>query len=514
MNYADLKAAIAAVIKDNLKQGITGSNLQAQLLSMVDALGAGYQFGGVVTPSDTFDTDTLADVKVAYLASTAGTYTNFGGLTVEAGELAVLLYSGTWSKASVSATVTEGTWAELTALRDAGDLVPGSVYRMTDYVATTTQEDTRSAGHAFDLILFATEAGTFSEECLAVPHSGDTYFAEANLAVWKVWYCLDNDTDRFLWADAENGKGVVYRLIDEWGNDIPYDFKGIQFKRVIVSGDFVEEAYEDADVLYLGIPGSIPSVFDVEDEDDYIWAYTFNGIDDEDDYRQTRDVTVKGFLTGDDEDGGYPLYLRASDVEMQPWRVEAVSDDGAPSSAVMLNNIVFVQMYFNSFNYDVSGNRFGFGCHDITIGSKESYGNTFGNNCYYNTFGNNCYYNTFGNNCYYNTFGNYCTYNTFGNYCTYNTFGNSCYSNTFGNNCYYNTFGNNVQYGTVDQGVTFIAVTTTGTATVKYFYIQSGTAGTSKNRLNINFQKDKTYPQYAGRDSSGDLQIWTPADLV
>ena len=41
---------------------------------------------------------------------------------------------------------------------------------------------------------------------------------------------MDNDTNRFVWAD-DTGRGVIYRMIDEYNNDCPYDFKNIQFKR-------------------------------------------------------------------------------------------------------------------------------------------------------------------------------------------------------------------------------------------------------------------------------------------
>jgi hypothetical protein len=33
---------------------------------------------------------------------------------------------------------------------------------------------------------------------------------------------------RFEWA-TEKGKGVIYYMKDEWGNEAPYDFKNIQF---------------------------------------------------------------------------------------------------------------------------------------------------------------------------------------------------------------------------------------------------------------------------------------------
>jgi hypothetical protein len=113
------------------------------------------------------------------------------------------------------------------------------------------------------------------------------------------------------------------------------------------------------------------------------------------------------------------------------------------------------------------GNTIGNNCHDISCNVNCA----FGNNCYNitcspnNTFGDNCYIiecvndNTFGNHCYSitcvsgNIFGNDCdtitcnSIDIFGNYCRSinctdsNTFGNNCYNitcgtgNTFGNNC-------------------------------------------------------------------------------
>lgn len=97
--YISLKSAVAAVIKTNGVQSITGAVLQNQLLGIIDALGKDFQFGGIAAPTDSF-TDT--DYKVAFLATTPGTYTNFGGITVASGEIAVLLYDGSWTKQSIS----------------------------------------------------------------------------------------------------------------------------------------------------------------------------------------------------------------------------------------------------------------------------------------------------------------------------------------------------------------------------------------------------------------------------
>jgi hypothetical protein len=123
------------------------------------------------------------------------------------------------------------TYAELVALRDEGNLVAGTQYRITDYVTTTTQYETQSAGNQFDVIVRADDESTLNENAFAIQHDGDTYFANSNLDAWKLKYCIDNDTNRFLWADSTNGKGVIYEMIDEFDNKCGYDFKNIQFKR-------------------------------------------------------------------------------------------------------------------------------------------------------------------------------------------------------------------------------------------------------------------------------------------
>ena len=278
-------------------------------------------------------------------------------------------------------SVTKITYQDLKKLRDNSKLIPGALYRITDYQCTTAQENTKSAGHQFDIVLLALSEDKLAEEGWAMMHDNiydvtfsdgvtkkcyiyqddytdnivdcesllgfegfgndeitineeqktavsgvigtadlDTpnltynYFQNSNLSAWKVWYCLDNDTNRFAWAttpvsavysltinfsgqevactaardesrdsgefkcfvlnmmgnessgwiksetlsvgtvtiymepseDARTQElvitsvtelppikatGVIYRLIDEWGNDCPYDFKNIQYQR-------------------------------------------------------------------------------------------------------------------------------------------------------------------------------------------------------------------------------------------------------------------------------------------
>jgi hypothetical protein len=76
----------------------------------------------------------------------------------------------------------EITYQELRNLRDNGNLIPGTNYRITDYECTTTYMDTRSAGHQFDIIVTADDEKTLNENARAIQHRGDTYFANNNLA--------------------------------------------------------------------------------------------------------------------------------------------------------------------------------------------------------------------------------------------------------------------------------------------------------------------------------------------
>ena len=92
-NYSTLKEAVADVVKTNGTQAITGSNLQAVLLSIINSIGGGgYIFAGVATPSTNPGTP---DQNVFYIGG-AGTYANFGtSVTVQPTDIAVFKYNGT-----------------------------------------------------------------------------------------------------------------------------------------------------------------------------------------------------------------------------------------------------------------------------------------------------------------------------------------------------------------------------------------------------------------------------------
>ena len=222
------------------------------------------------------------------------------------------------------------TYAELKALRDNSELTPGQIYRITDYDATCTISGRNVFNHHFDILVIATTINKFSEEAGAINSARDTdgYFSRCNLTAWKLWYCFDNNSTRFGWADEPGlvisaystrvairktsgddlstdypyawynsyygyiytdtetpsvndtaysshsggtsytiselhvgGTGVIYRMIDEWNNEAPCDFKNIsaswQSTKYIFNAGYYDNA--DATVVPLNFT-SVPCV--------------------------------------------------------------------------------------------------------------------------------------------------------------------------------------------------------------------------------------------------------------
>ena len=340
--------------------------------------------------------------------------------------------------------------------------------------------------------------------------------AGAKLDAWELKYCLDNDAARFSWAkemtismgnttytrdrtqdtshnltdyyawsgnasallyttsevpeagdhtyddtfaeDADitavsaDGKGVIYYMKDEWGNECPYDFKNIQFKRSA-------QWFSQHSTWATNILGSTPS------NDMYFYTFSWYNAN-----MEIEDASVIGYKLEGDEEGAYCGVYDNKIGALNAYN----NGEYGQQTKFSLNSIVFISSanydsfygcYSNTFGDNCQNNTFGNSCQNNTFGNSCSsntfgnsyYSNTFGNGCGSNTFGNSCQYNTFGNSYYNNTLGDSCQNNAFGNSCgsnifgydcQNNTFGNSCDSNTFGNYCKNNTFGNNCQNNT------------------------------------------------------------------
>lgn len=491
---------------------------------------------------------TIIDSEIEYTSKTSmiadkpkgGTI----GINKETGEASIYNdVAKQWSP--LGGGVTAITWQELKDKRDNGQLIPGSLYRIIDYNCTTTQENTQSAGHQFDIVLLALSENKLAEEGWAMMHDniydvtfldGVTkkcwiyyreddlfniidvntligvvqdigailsvnettktievecesttmeveglqynYFQNSNLSAWKVWYCLDNDTSRFAWADDSvdegtpasitynskkgevegirnstldgeyngtmyygwteegagiryttsetpsigdtiyngshqtfqtvltftpahegtglpNGRGVIYRLIDEFNNDIKYDFKNIQFKRTITDGQYDVNGTET-------------------------WCYTlnvwYNNYCNDASIVGNTLLNDEGFVTGVcDNNFGYATAYN-------------LLIEGVDTFAFALGNNVVLS---------------------LTDGDGYYYG------IYSNMFGDNFFNNTFGNIFSQNTFGSGCRANTLGDDFSFNTIGNDFKNNRISNNFYYNTIGNSFGYNTIENDFYF-----------------------------------------------------------
>ena len=400
--------------------------------------------------------------------------------------------------AKETSQLTKITYSELKALRDGAKLIPGMQYRITDYTCTTITQGTQSAGHVFDIIVTADDERTLNAKARAIHHEGDTYFTKSNLAKWQIWYDLNNDQTKYGWSDEVNGKGVICRMIDEYGNDCPYDFKNIQSKRwkITSTHNFLNNEYIGIDGL--DIDGST-----IPDKNDFKWFYTFSFM------KKASDAfTIEGIYDSfTDSHISHTAIELAGDNIIKPYVTEGVmqlnytlffseATDDSVSFPYMnkigtnclyntlkdncmnntfenncMGNILLDTCKNNTFGAGCTSNTFGTGCTSNTLGSSCSSiilargctGNTFKDNCTGNTFKDNCINNTFGDVCLSNTFGNNCSNNTFGNNCSNNTFGTNCTNNTFWDNCLYNTlkdnclnntFGNNCSNNTFGTNCT------------------------------------------------------------
>ena len=415
------------------------------------------------------------------------------------------------SAISVAKISLNTTWSELKGMRDNSQLVAGKQYRITDYTCTTTQAATKSAGHVFDIIVTADSTNALNEEARAIQHEGDTYFADSNLSAWKIWYCIDNDTNRFAWADSTNGKGVIYRMIDEFNNDVPYDFKNIQFYR----------QYDSSKSLWSTISS----------DNSGVPCYTFSS---------NGDSSTASFTD---------MSLSISNKVYSNVIKEYIS-----YNKQTLNNICFFGTTFfkNTFDADCSENTFGNQCINNSFGNScctnsfrgglwyNSFGkrcenNSFGEGCSYNTFGHfltnnifgdNCEFNSFGGFCEHNSFGNSCKYNSFGNYCLYISFGKVCRCNSFGNNCIYIKFASDssattkytyYQNNHFGDGCKYIilkgAETASAESQVQNYNFSQGLHGSENAYITIDGKRGLTYETKVAKNSSGTLKIYCEADL-
>ena len=389
--------------------------------------------------------------------------------------------------AGTSLDVTAITWDTLKALRDSGKLQKGLRYRITDYRCTTLQTDTRSAQHPFDIIVTALSSSMLSEKALAILHDGDTYFANSKLQGWQLWYCLDNDVTRFAWADATNGKGVVYRMIDEFGNDCPYDFKNIQFKRYKITGSGTTKKL---DGTYLGFSDAPCGI----DTTNFIYCYTFSGVTYSNDnhafdYSTIFDASLnQRYLDADFYEEGsveeHKMRVLCKNNKMSAVNILQVIDDTSTSHPNWLNNIVSLStVMFNGNSFD---------------SAKD------------NIFSSECFCLSFGGNIIGNNFSGWCSYNIFIDNVTLNTFSGNVDSNTFSGYVWNNTFSGNVQYCSFEGQCSYCSFPGASSTVMQYLRQCGDTVGTSNARVTVSCKTDVNFEQVLTCDKDNNIVVKTP----
>lgn len=484
------------------------------------------------------------------------------------------------------------TYNELVNLRDESKLIAGAKYRITDYMTITSQENTKSAGHQFDIIVTADSKNTLNENAKAIQSENDSYFDNCNLSAWELKYTLDNDTSKYAWAGSieylyydssnctitpelingnefiepvsfdatifidEDGNNLypeghkdMEKLIYEWGyftvdgttqlclyisyQDI-YEEEGVDYNdkylyRGIITVDGEEYDYwqkcevdSTTQVQLHAMTGRIVSnpenfevgyninpkgvIYRMIDERFNDVPYDFKNIMMRD-ANNTEDATYYYTFSTVNDNGDIIENLKARENIINPWQTSGINK---------INNIIFcgstiganhigIQCYNNTFWGSANANWFGALCYNNQITGSMSHNNiqgSFQNNKVYNTLQGNligaeCKNNVFNNmtgnyiisicnnntssadfkfntigvgftnntfgsivQCFlgsafqYNNIGslgnsyigNAVSYNTLGEGCSILYIGNYCHHNTFGNKIYNCTLGNNVKY--------------------------------------------------------------------
>ena len=444
------------------------------------------------------------------------------------------------------------TYAELKALRDAGNLISGAYYRITDYHFTSSVADIQDANHPFDLIVHAVGQDTLSEEASACVHDGDTYFtgAEADLAKWKILYCLENDASRFAWADTENGKGVIYRMIDEHENEAPYDFKNAYFYQIYLpsnatvslNGAETVSQFSGYTFSFVAADGTVydaslhPSIaFDAYSEGHYRCVVYNNKIyntsyawDDDVDY---------GIAPEDKKEHRnipYVYYIiRTRDIEFNEWSVSSIANNTIRNSSnICIIGSAYGVLVDKSYNCFLPSGATIVSCSNCAI-TGSSYSVSLEECSGIRGYGNfnlcGCNGLTLNGGSISASFSNSCTLGSG----TYTLSG--CDNITTGNNSdnIVMNYAKNIIIGTsssalcnyvsnliINPGCAYLYITCADTVArannkMQNITISPGVAGSNSSWLTVTIpDRNLSYDTYVGRNSSGVVKVYNPADLV
>lgn len=364
------------------------------------------------------------------------------------------------NKPDISASLYEEIkYSDLVDLISNSQLVKGKMYRIVDYITTTKQQNTYSAGHQFDLVVTAISKYELDHRASALENSEYNYFsvAKSDLTKWIVFYDIENDTSKYAWADEYDGKGVIYRLVDENGNDCPYDFKNILFSNA----------------------------------NNYDKVYTFNYIDGNNDNKDLslrkpvcHNNVIKPYLIGNQMSLNFNVFLNSS--------VSSLCSDNKIGSDSHDNN-------FNDSNSDI----------------------VIGDSCSYNRFSKNTTNVHFKDRCENNRFGNYCNKVFFGENCSSNSLGSYSQNIEFGISCQNimlsSQYNNNIRIGNNNNHIRlYNSDSPSDTNWLTNIYIVQGfNNSTNQSYTDISsITRDREYRTTVGRQTDGTVRIYNEEDQI
>lgn len=225
------------------------------------------------------------------------------------------------------------------------------------------------------------------------------------------------------------GKGVIYYMKDEHGNECPYDFKNIQFKRNISLGN--------------GYPEFDRQSQEEGSDRNLTWVYTFCGNSyhiDNDEWSELKDGSLESPYGHESDENTSTFHHNV----MGEYRLlyDGENEDYTLCGKQYLNNNVFLGYWeeidstspdncpyyyayccaFNTLDYNCHRNTFSYGSNNNDVGAG-SYNNYISSG--FNKIGSECY----GNNLLisFSTLGHHCINNTLegGDF----TLGNGCWGN-------------------------------------------------------------------------------------
>jgi hypothetical protein len=459
------------------------------------------------------------------------------------------------------------TWATLLAIRDAGNLIPGQFYRITDYVTTSMAANTRSTGHPFDIIVRADSTNVLNEQAWATPHKGDTYFKDARLEAWELKYNIDNiqwsqqvgtliedenDSYTALSIGTVDIDGETYILWDASEFEEDYGFTRMVSLTKEVGAEMwtydpaTGEKGEDAQTSIAAVIGEYTeggkgTITWMKDEFGNIAGYDFkniqqkrwkvtdeldrsslngkylgvlNGlpvklsIEDEEDFIWSYLYSVYDYDGGTQDTTDHSLSGRVHDMDTN----FTVSDNNAFVWSSMDYNAYdckfsgYVQN--NSFSGDVQNNSF----------SGYVYQNSFSGDVLNNSFSGNIYRNTFSGNVAYNSFSGDVAQNSFSGYVNSCSFSGSVSNCSFSGSVYQNSFSGYVSGCSFSGNLQNSMIT--GQLSNLQIKASSGASGTINGLYTLGKIDSKTitvttnaaYPTYAAMTTAGQLKTWNPAD--